>query len=104
MFKSLLNKIKSTNFVYDYSQMWPYIKPYWGRALIAVLITIPVGALDAVIAWALKPYMDVVMIEKNANTLWIPLIIIMFSALQGALTFTATYMNTWVGNRISSDV
>ena len=104
MFAKLKEKIKNTQIIYDYSQMWPFVKPYWGRALLAVFLTLPVGALDAVIAWALKPYMDVMMIEKNTNTLWIPLIIILFSALQGALTFAANFANTWVGNRIASDV
>lgn len=104
MFKTLIDKLKKTNFVYDYTQMAPYIRRYWWQALIAVGITIPVGALDAVIAWALKPYMDVVMVEKSANTFWIPLIIVLFSVLQGALTFLANYTNTWVGSRISSDV
>ncbi len=104
MLSKLINKFKNTHFIQDYSQMWPFIKPYWGRALCAILITIPVGAMDAVIAWALKPYMDVMMIEKSANTSWIPIIIILFSAIQGVLTFTASYMNTWVGQRIASDV
>ena len=104
MFNKLFAKFTNTNFVRDYRQMWPYIRPYWGLALASVLITIPVGALDAVIAWALKPYMDVMMIEKNTNTLWIPLVIIGFSALQGVLTFSAMYLNTWVGRRIASDV
>ena len=100
----LFAKITNTNFVNDYRKMWPYIRPYWGRALAAVLITIPVGALDAVIAWALKPYMDVVMLEKSANTLWIPLLIVGFSALQGLLTFSSAYLNKWVGRRIAYDV
>lgn len=104
MLNKLKDKIKKTQIIYDYSQMWPFIKPYWGRALLAICLTIPVGALDAVIAWALKPYMDVMMIEKNANTLWIPLLIILFSVLQGVLTFVANFANTWVGNRVASDV
>ena len=104
MLKKLCDKLKNTHFIRDYSQMWQYIRPYWGRALIAVLITVPIGALDAVIAWALKPYMDVMMIEQNTQTLWIPLVIIAFSALQGVLTFSATYCNNWVGNRIANDV
>ena len=79
MLKNFIDRIKNTHFVHDYSLMWPYVRPYWGRALFAVLITIPIGALDAVIAWALKPYMDVMMIEKSANTYWIPLMIIAFS-------------------------
>ena len=104
MLNKLKDKIKKTQIIYDYSQMWPFIKPYWGRALLAICLTIPVGALDAVIAWALKPYMDVMMIEKNANTLWIPLLIILFSVLQGVLTFAANFANTWVGSRVASDV
>ena len=104
MLKKLYTTLANTHFIYDYRQMWKYIKPYWGRALIAVLITIPIGALDAVIAWALKPYMDVVMIEQNSHTLWIPLVIVGFTAFQGILTFSANYCNTWVGNRIANDV
>lgn len=104
MFKKLIKKIINTPFIADYRQMWPFVRPYWGMALFAMLITIPVGALDAVIAWALKPYMDVMMIEKNENTWWIPAAIILFSIIQGALTFTSNYTNTWVGNRIASDV
>lgn len=104
MIKRLLNKILNTHFIHDYRQMWSYIRPYWGRALAAVLITIPVGALDAVIAWALKPYMDEMMIAKNTNTLWIPIVIVGFSILQGILTFTAMYLNTWVGRKIANDV
>ena len=104
MFNKLWAKVINTNFIRDYRQMWPYIRPYWGRALAAVLITIPVGALDAVIAWALKPYMDVMMIEKNTNTIWIPIVIVGFSAVQGILTFTALYLNTWVGRKIANDV
>lgn len=104
MFKKLVKKITSTPFIADYRQMWPFVRPYWGMALLAMLITIPVGALDAVIAWALKPYMDVMMIEKNENTWWIPAAIILFSIIQGILTFTSNYTNTWVGNRIASDV
>jgi len=39
--------------------------------LIAVLITIPIGSMDAVIAWSLKPYMDVVMLEQQATAILI---------------------------------
>lgn len=104
MFVKLKEKLKDNHFINDYGQMWVFVKPYWGRALLAILLTLPVGAMDAVIAWALKPYMDVMMIEQNTNTLWIPLVIILFSALQGMFTFAANFTNTWVGNRIASDV
>ena len=85
--------------------MMVYVRPYWFRALIAVLITIPIGGMDAVIAWALKPYMDVVMVEKNAVAAsYIPILIIIFSSMQSGLNYAATYLNTWVGRKISNDV
>jgi subfamily B ATP-binding cassette protein MsbA len=104
MLKNFIDRIKNTHFVHDYSLMWPYVRPYWGRALFAVLITIPIGALDAVIAWALKPYMDVMMIEQSTHTYWIPLIIVIFSMIQGIFTFISMYLNSWVGRKISNDV
>lgn len=89
----------------NYALIMPYAKPYWLRALVAVVITIPVGMMDAVIAWSLKPFMDVVLVEKQTGwTMYIPLMIVVFSVLQALFTYIATYMNTWVGNKISLDV
>ena len=105
MWNKLKTKIKSLYIVDNYSKIYPYVKPYWFRALAAVLITIPVGSMDAVIAWSLKPYMDVVMIEKNTQaTNFLPLLIIFFSLMQSVLNYLATYLNTWVGQRIAMDV
>ncbi len=107
MFQKIKEKFLNMNMVVDYKKMLPYVKPYWKRALFAVLITIPIGSMDAVIAWALKPYMDVVMVEKQAMGSYaglIPLVIIVFSLVQSLLTYLVTYLNAWVGNRISMDV
>lgn len=105
MFKKLISKIKSSYIVANYTKMYPYVRPYAFRALIAVLITIPIGSMDAVIAWSLKPYMDIVMVEKStSSTAYIPLLIIIFSVLQSLLNYTATYLNTWVGRKIANDV
>ena len=105
MFSYFKNKIASSSFIANYKRMMTYVRPYWFRALIAVLITIPIGGMDAVIAWALKPYMDVVMVEKSAvATSYIPVLIIIFSSMQSGLNYAATYLNTWVGRKISNDV
>jgi len=105
MLNSIRQKIKNHYIVKNYGKIYPYVKPYTFRALIAVLITIPIGSMDAVIAWSLKPYMDIVMVEKNtSSTAYIPLLIIIFSVLQSLLNYTATYLNTWVGRKIANDV
>lgn len=102
-----LNTIKtllfSNAFIRNYKRMWPYVKPYWFRALMGVLISIPIGALDAVIALALKPYSDMVMVDKTLEAAWyIPLAIVAFTCLQGGLGYLATYLNTWSGAKITN--
>lgn len=104
-FGLLINKIKTSQFYINYSRMWPYIKPYSFRALMAVLICIPIGGLDAVIALSLKPYMDLVMVEKTMESPWyIPFGIVAFTIIQGLLNYTAIYLNTWVGGKITNDL
>lgn len=106
----MLNKLKEykekflqTQFIVNYRRMWPYVKPYWFRALIAVLICIPIGSLDAIIALSLKPYMDLVMVEKSVTSPWyIPFGIVAFTSIQGGLNYLAVYMNTWVGGKITN--
>lgn len=102
-FKTIKDKFFKNPFVYNYRRMWPYVKPYWFRALLAILITIPIGSLDAVIALSLKPYMDLVMVEKSMQASWyIPLAIVAFTTLQGGLGYMATYLNTWTGAKITN--
>ncbi len=101
--KELKKLILENMFVKNYKRMWPYIKPYWFRSLLSVLITIPLGSMDALIALVLKPYMDLVMIEKSIETAWyIPLVIIAFTSVQGGLTYISAYLNTWVGTKITN--
>jgi len=101
----MLNFFKKSSLVTNYRQMWPYIKPYKWRALAAMLITIPVGLMDALIAWSLKPYMDVVMLEKTTSyVMYLPFVVILIGLLQGTFNYAATYLNTWVGRKISNDV
>ena len=105
MFAKLKEKFNSFSVIRNYKKIFPYVRPYWVRALLSILITIPIGSMDAVIAWSLKPYMDVVMLEKSASaTNYIPILIIVFSCMQSFLNYAATYLNTWVGRKIANDV
>lgn len=89
--------------VKNYKRMWPYVKPYWFQGLLSILLAIPIGALEGVIAMSLKPYMDLVMIDKSLQAAWyIPLAIVLFTSLQGGLTYAANYLNTWVGAKITN--
>ena len=99
----IINKIKQQRFITNYRRMWPYVRPVWFRALCSMLICIPIGSLDAIIALALKPYMDLVMVEKSIQSPWyIPLGIVAFTSVQGGLKYLSSYLSTWVGGRITN--
>ena len=109
----------SFNYVWLLSRIMPYIRPYWFRILVGFLIAIPLGLLDGVTAFALKPYMDYVIggkaFEFNYHGLnisitslqmaWIlPIGVIAFAAIQGVLRYLNGYCSTWTSQRITNDV
>ena len=101
--KHSTGKLARNAVVKNYKRMWPYIKPYWFRGLLSILLAIPIGALEGVIAMSLRPYMDLVMVDKSIEAAWyIPVGIILFTSLQGGLTYAANYLNTWVGAKITN--
>ena len=101
------------------SRIYPYIKPYWFRILLGFAIAIPLGLLDGVTAFALKPYMDYVIGVKAFEYSWqgfdinisslqmayvIPIGVIIFAAIQGVLRYLNGYFSSWVSARITNDV
>lgn len=100
--KEIQRQVLRNMFVKNYKRMWPYVKPYWFRGLVSVLVAIPIGSMDAMIALALKPYMDLVMVEQSLSSSWyIPIVIILFTSVQGGLTYMSEYLNMWVGTKIT---
>lgn len=103
-------EIKKVNLVEAYQRMWPLVKPYWFRCLLATLITLPIGALDAVIALALKPFMDTVVVSQNGETPFnlplyvIPIFIIVFTLFQSALEYASAYLSAWTGGKITQEM
>ena len=98
-------EIKKLPFIEHYKKMWPFVKPYMFRAILAILICIPIGALASVVALSLKPYMDIVLVDKTESSpAYIPLLIVAFTSVQGFLNYAATYLNTWVGTKINQDL
>lgn len=110
MFKKLKERLQKNIFILNYSRMLPFVRPIWIRALASVLITIPIGSLDAVIALSLKPFMDTVIMEKGGETPFnlplyvIPLFIVLFTIIQSALDYGSSYLNTWVGGKITNSL
>ncbi len=100
-----MNILKNNETINNYIKIFPFIKPYWGRALVALGLAVPIGCLDAVIALSLKPYMDIVMVEKTMQSPWyIPILIVAFTSLQGILNYASTYTNDWVTMKVTNDL
>ncbi len=122
-----LNKYKlhatsaQNSFKYSWllSRIFPYVKPYWFRILLGFAIAIPLGLLDGVTAFALKPYMDYVVGGKAFAYSWhglnlsisslqmafiIPAGVILFAIVQGVLRYLNGYLSTWTSQRITNDV
>ena len=101
------------------SRIWPYIKPYWFRILLGFSIAVPLGLLDGVTAFALKPYMDYVVggkafdfnihgfgfsITSMQMAYLLPIGVILFAALQGVLRYLNDYLSAWTSAHITNDV
>lgn len=104
--KKVLHKAFNQNIlVVNFKRMWPYVKPYWFRALLGVLLTLPIGALDGAVAMFLKPFMDKVMVDKQPHfSAMIPFLIVGFTIVQGILIYASGYLNTWVAQKITIGV
>lgn len=97
--------IRENPIVEKYHKMWPFIKPYWFRAMLGLTLAIPVGALDSAIALFMKYYTDDVLVAKDVKlAAYIPLMIVGFVLVQSIMTYAETYLNSWVGNKITLDV
>ena len=99
--------------------MWPYMKPVLGRVLLGVLVAIPVGLLEGVTAFVLKPYLDYVVEQKDlafqilghpfvltsaAMAFAIPIAVVVFAALQGVLRYLNEYLTDWTSQKMTNFV
>lgn len=115
-------KLKDTEAKSSFEYKWlmgrifPFIKPFLGRVILGFLVAIPVGLLDGVVAFALKPYLDYVIGQKNL-VLWsgyeisytmlatiIPFAVVFFAAFQGVLKYLNEYLSNWTSQKITNSI
>lgn len=97
----------------------PYIKPFLFRVLLGFFIAIPVGLLDGVVAFSLKPYMDYVIgkhdlvfsafhhthsISYSFLATIIPFAVVFFAIVQGVLRYLNGYLAAWTTQKITNGV
>ncbi|DAA95672.1 TPA: ABC transporter [Candidatus Gastranaerophilales bacterium HUM_9] len=101
------------------ARIYPYIKPYLFRIILGFLIAIPLGLLDGVTAFALKPFMDYVVGQHNwifhlfgreysvsymTLAAIIPFGVVLFAAFQGIMRYLNDYISAWTSQKITNDV
>ena len=101
------------------SRIYPYIKPYLFRIILGFLIAIPLGLLDGVTAFALKPFMDYVVgqhdwifhlfgreysVSYMTLAAIIPFGVVLFAAFQGIMRYLNDYISAWTSQKITNDV
>lgn len=114
-------KLKDTQALTSFEYSWllkrifPYIKPFLGRVILGFFVAIPVGLLDGVVSFSLKPYMDYVIGKQDLviGSMTIPYLnlayampfaIVLFAALQGILRYLNTYLTDWTSLKITNAV
>ncbi len=118
-------KLKDTTAKNSFKYSWllgrifPFIKPFMVRVILGFLVAIPVGVLDGVVAFALKPYMDYVVGQKDLvfqvlnhtfTLSWslmavaIPFGVVLFAVVQGVLRYLNEYLTDWTSQKITNTV
>ena len=113
----LKDTLSKDAFRYGYlvQKISPFLKPHMPRIILNMILAVPLGLLDGVVAFALKPYMDCVIngktwtignftIEQNLLAAIIPFGIVLFAIVQGLLKYTNNYLTDWTGNKISNSL
>ena len=106
---------KAFEYKYLVGKIFPFVKPHLGRIFLNMAIAIPLGLLDGVVAFALKPYMDCVIngktwsllgltIEQSTLAIVIPFGIVIFALTQGFLKYFNNYLTDWTGNKIANSL
>lgn len=121
VFMKLSKTTAQNSFRYSWllQRLFPYVKPVLGRIILGILVAIPVGLLDGVVAFALKPYMDYVVGKQDwifhvhghecvvsylTLSAIIPFAVILFASVQGIFKYLNSYLTTWTSQKMTNSV
>lgn len=77
----------------DYKKIFYLVKPYWKRVVVAGIVSIVISALNASLAWLVKPALDGVLLKKNISMLTLlPVAVFVIFVVKGTLTFIHEYL------------
>lgn len=88
-----------------YLRLLHYLKPYKTRFIVGMLASIPAASLDGVLAYAVGPLTDRMVKDHDYSILmYIPVVLIGATLLQGLCFYISNYCNYYIGTAISRDL
>ncbi|NCO66942.1 MAG: hypothetical protein CO148_09785 [Nitrospirae bacterium CG_4_9_14_3_um_filter_41_27] len=97
----VLKKKSSNNWKDDVSILWQLSKTYIWRLIAALLCGLVLSGINGAIAWAIKPALDSIFVEKSAGFLiLLPFGIIILFLMRGVFTYLTNYLMSSIGAKI----
>jgi len=88
-----------------YFRLLGYVKPYWKRLGLSILLLALLAATEPVFPALMKPLLDEGFTNHDERYIqWIPIALVALFLLRSALTFTSTYVSSWVANKVVTDL
>ncbi|MBM4140724.1 MAG: ABC transporter ATP-binding protein [Nitrospira sp.] len=81
------------------------VRPYWGRVVLAGILSLIISGINGGLAWLVKPALDGIFLEKNKTLLVVmPLAVLILYLLRGLFFFFQSYLMRSTGVKVVRDM
>jgi len=88
-----------------YRRLLKLSRPHTAKFFLAMLCMLAVGSSTAAAAYLVKPALDEIFLNKNADTLiWIPIAVLIIYLLKGLGSYGQTVLMSYIGHRVVADL
>jgi subfamily B ATP-binding cassette protein MsbA len=88
-----------------YLRLLGFLKPYWGKLVLAMVFMAMVACTNGLTAYIVKPVLDKIFFEKNASMLYlIPFGVVLLYLTKGLFTYLQAYLMGFVGQKVVTDI
>lgn len=88
-----------------YKRLLKLSRPHTVKFILAMLCMLVVGLSTAAAAYLVKPALDEIFLNKNADTLvWIPIAVLIIYLLKGLGSYGQTVLMSYIGHRVVADL
>lgn len=88
-----------------FKRMLLLVKPYWGRMLLAIVLSLLISGMNGALAWLVKPALDGIFLKKDAALLaMLPFGVLVVFLLRGLFSFCQAYLMRSTGAKVMRDI